>query len=162
MDTKSRIPVEGSRTAPAALIAQLREIDPRAELIDYGQGRWYLGVYNPNRARVEAAQRRLAFLTRFPQAPADDVVYDRLAAAGFRPIECFRIQGEPGAEIVRWFRRADWVWRHQADEHFAERMRHSTGDHFEEKRTKKIHDFLDAVGPDADRRFRNPVSVTVN
>jgi hypothetical protein len=53
-------PPEGRQT-PLLLLADLREIDPTAELLYAGESRWWLGAVNDNDERRRRAENILAF-----------------------------------------------------------------------------------------------------
>lgn len=150
-----------SRTAPPALLQQLREIDANAELVYFGAGRWALGVYRPHRQVIAAAARRLAFLSHFARATRDDVHGTRLETTGFRPIHWYTIQGEPDGRIVEDFRLRDFNYRNQADATFAARMSESAGEVARAEHDRRLRSNLQAAAPDAWRHaFKNPVSVS--
>ena len=125
------------RTAPEHVVRGLREVDPTAELVYFGRGRWILGSVRPDSDVIAQAERILrrayklaAFAEnnpRFKVNPANirrllgriDFAY--LGTQGFRFIHEYRIQGEPTSAIVEDFRRADWMHKHTTDEEF-ERM----------------------------------------
>jgi hypothetical protein len=118
--------VQGQRTAPDAVLAQLREIDPRADLMLAAPGVWMLGVWNPSRAATGRANRRLARLARLPVRDRNEDLAARiamatLAARGWRPVALYE-QQEPDSRIVEDFRQRDFNYRHAADATFEARM----------------------------------------
>jgi hypothetical protein len=159
--TRSRVQFPQSRLAPKEVIQRLREIDPAAELVYFGQGRWVLGVYRPNQARINAAYRRLAFLSHVTlnERARDPMQEARLATTGFRPIEWYTVQGEPGAEIVEDFRLRDFNWRNRADEVFAHAL--GASDRADAAKDRAAEDLAEAKAGDAWRwAFKRPHSVS--
>jgi hypothetical protein len=120
--------------APPEILEQLRVVDPRADLLYLGWGKWLLVVIRPDREHMAAAYRRLDSARRIlrlweanplyrANPGAFRVLYQRYlywlaASQGARPI------GEyPAAFIRRFgfeavvldFRRADWLYRTVTD-----------------------------------------------
>ena len=107
------------RTAPADVMARLREIEPTAELVYLGAGHWLLGSVRPTRVREREGCRAIG---RWRQLPEEKRSPGRLLRAqlirqGFAPIELYEVN-DPDGRIVRDFRRRDWRWRNRADETF--------------------------------------------
>jgi hypothetical protein len=113
------------RTTPDYVVRGLREVDPTAELVYIGRGKWLLGSVRWDRRHVSAARKRLdaAFgaVKRIGQWKASHprvgqrVAYWTLALQGFRPIAEYKLQGEPDSRIVNDFRRMDWMYKNTSD-----------------------------------------------
>lgn len=164
MTSASRIHFPQSRLAPKEVIQRLREIDPMAELVYFGRGRWVLGVYGPNAERIAAARRRLSRLSHVPghRAEVREMVQEaRLHASGFRPIEWYTVQGEPGGAIVEDFRLRDFNYRNRREATFAAALAESAGDNDRARQESRIHDWVDSTASDAWRHaFKHPHTVS--
>lgn len=119
-------PVQDQRTAPPEVLAQLREIDPRADLILAAPGAWMLGVWNPSSEAMKRATRRLDRMMTMPVTEQNTMLAGRialmqLAAKGFRPIEVYE-QQEPDGRIVNDFRERDHNYRTMGDKAFEAAM----------------------------------------
>jgi hypothetical protein len=89
--------VEGRET-PVLLLAQLREIDPRVELVYAGEGRWWLGGVRPNDYRKERGEIMLKQLDYYRSEEPElwrrpsmqrNYLLGRLFIQGFSMIECY-------------------------------------------------------------------------
>lgn len=104
-----------SRTAPTALLNQLREIEPTAELVYVGEGKWWLGkVQQSPEIRkvgwniVRAVNQQTAGQQATPEACQAHLV-GRLRQAGFQFTGEY--EGEPDGRIVQDLIVADYLWR---------------------------------------------------
>ncbi|MCU1350614.1 MAG: hypothetical protein JWO56_3644 [Acidobacteria bacterium] len=117
------------RTAPTELLRQLRVIDPSAELIYMGHGRWLLGRVLASRP-IRAAGERLAgscarvLQTRWRKAPlaADHHRYRtaQLRLRDFQATQEYVVQGEPTGAIVRDQEVMDFLYRHVSEQQLDE------------------------------------------
>jgi hypothetical protein len=117
----------GGRVPPGELVAELREIDPKAELIYAGRGKWILGTVDPNRIRERKACKMIGTIlavrslldvgvvdvpSRVIALVAYRLWYYELVRQGFRIIQAYNFQGEPTSHIAWDFRKRDWFYRH--------------------------------------------------
>ncbi len=137
-DGRSRLDFPAAREAPPRLVVRLRAVDPTAELLYWGRGRWLLGTVRRDRRAVAtagkklvAAQRALARhivqsktggRVRLDQRSVDQANLAVLALQGFRPFGDFYRMTDPDGRIVEDFRRADWLYRTTTDEAFIEAL----------------------------------------
>lgn len=104
------------REAPEHLLRALRVIDPTAELVHLGGGRWLLGrVVSDERLRV--AGQRLVKSSREAVKGRKPTPIDRrrhlvgqLRLHGFQPTAEFFYAGEPTSRIVREQELMQWLW----------------------------------------------------
>jgi hypothetical protein len=169
-----RIDYPSERTCPPALLAELRRIDPTAELLYVGEGRWILGAVRFNWPVV---QKAIGALTKIEAQTATYLTVDytmdtpaaevnrnpaerRAAAArqartlawcraliqGFRPIAEYH--GDPGGHIVRDFEMRDFI--HRALPDLYELLEaEAVGDNAEQAKAKLLLDGLRTKGMDA-------------
>jgi len=112
------IDIPGQVREPSAdLLRRLRDIDPRAEVLYVGEGRWWVGRVKPAPER-RARGRRMILRARdedwFGVEPHEYWVTLRqglLMAQGFGLVVDMTIQGEPDARLVQEFELAMWVER---------------------------------------------------
>lgn len=107
------------RTAPSELLRALRVIDPTAELVYFGAGRWRLGHLVPEDRRIaKAGQRLLASCARVLKVRKRPSVEDyqrhlfgKCRLFGFVPTAEYEVLGEPTAAIVRDQEVMDFLYR---------------------------------------------------
>jgi hypothetical protein len=158
---KPLVDIPQSRDFPSALRSQLRAIDPVAEVVYVGDGRWLLGrvVWSSERNRKGTRLLRWEHTMKVDPDP-DNLRVGRLAQQGFGTIAEYRIQGEPDARIVHDFRLRDWLYLNDPEGTFKDRLADSCGDTAAAAHEAKVLDWVDSVSPDAYRHaFRKPVSV---
>lgn len=132
MHTRPHLSWPQFRAPPAHIVRGLREIDPTAELVYFGNGRWLLGSVRRNAHAIGTAEKMVANALRVihwaiwkvsrkhkiahvDQRTADRLHFALLACRGFRPIGDYQIQGEVPWAVVEDFRRMDWLYRHTSD-----------------------------------------------
>ena len=156
---------------PPEVVAQLREVDPRAELIYVGKGRWMLGTVRHDRELYVKAVRAVgAYLTVLTYAVAGaqshvdggpDLCLTRdnlkelnfrlwkklLQLQGFKVVCTFR-QNMPDSTFAEAFRQGDWIWKNKAaaDAVEEEQTKHAEGTTDLEDRRKKVVDFMQSEG----------------
>lgn len=129
---KSLVQWSALRTPSPAIVSELRAVDPTAELIYWGRGRWLLGSVRWDREVVEKAarkmQRELAVLHKelWTVNRGGEVRLDRsrlerfdlsvLGCQGFRPIGFYSEAEYNSGYLVMDFRRATWLYRTTTDE----------------------------------------------
>lgn len=142
-ELERRVGVE--RAAPPEVVRQLRVIDPAAELVYFGSGRWMLGRLVPD-ARIRKAGAALAKSCRNATAGRALVPEDygrqlmaQLRMQGFQPTTEYVLHGEPTAAIVREQEVMDFLWRHSND---YDRERLADRDYLQRK-AETHHDLTD-------------------
>lgn len=142
------------RETPPALLAQLREIDPTAELVYVGDQQWWLGAVRTNEERRKAGEHILAFERRRTQPNPRNIMLGQLLLQGFARIQMYRCAGDPSVDrvvdaegypcsIVEDFRARDAAWRRdQGREAFRARLQHSTGEKRREESRAAFRDYL--------------------
>lgn len=117
------VDVPQTRTAPEAIRASLRALDPTAEVLSLGWGQWVMGRVRPTDESVRIATRMLATYWQMePRARASKrgVQRYRLAHAGrqgFRPMMQYTLR-DLDSRIVRDFQRAQWRMQHEREDLF--------------------------------------------
>ncbi len=106
-----------AKVAPDHVLRELREIEPRCELVYIGRGKWWLGLVDPqlHGAVVQAGYRLGEVIWEEGGATWPTLRLMQLKVQGFRkvrlPLE--RWPAEPlWAFVVFWFRKQDWSYRH--------------------------------------------------
>lgn len=103
------------RTAPTALRHRLKQIEPEAEVVYVGNGKWWLGRMDPHADLAKAGQQKMRVAN---QATAHRQVTDdtamlyrvgRLQQEGFRMMAEY--EGEPDGRLVKDLEVADYLWR---------------------------------------------------
>lgn len=154
------------RTAPPEIVAALKEVDPTAELVYFGDGRWDLLRLRPKtdarmrsvnamlRTAAEAcAQRRLG-----ERGWYRNLRLARLLRLGYVVFGRWRLAHDPDHRIVHAFRRAMWEYHHDRnDQLIAQRWS------AREARADALRrEFGDpARAREASRALRHPVTFTV-
>ena len=171
------------RTCPPALRAELRGIEPTAELLYVGGGRWVLGTvrwYWPNVQKVMHALAKLerdtatqlnafgldADVNRDPAVrrsaaarQARTIYWLKLLIQGFRPVADYH--GDPDGRIVRDFELRDFLYRVRPDALDAVKEAEALGDTHTAGRVRTLLDGLHTTGTDGWRKMmRHRVSVT--
>lgn len=152
------------------VVAGLREVDPTAEIVYFGRGRWLLGSVRPSTLLREPAERVLRSALRmldialhnekFTFNPANArrlfgrVDFAVLALQGFRFVHEYRVQGELSSAIVEDFRKADWMYRTLTDD-AVDQMLNAP------KEAKRVASRLDLIDPARARDAHHYVN-TVN
>lgn len=109
------------REAPGHVLRALRVIDPTAELIYMGEGRWLLGRLAPSSSIRVAGERlvescRRAVKGRKPNAlDARRYLFAQLRLNGFQPTAEYVFRGSPDSSVVIDQQLMDWMYRHTTD-----------------------------------------------
>lgn len=112
------IDVQAVREPSPELLHRLRQIDPRAEVVYVGQGRWWVGRVKTNSARIAVGRRMLVAirggddLPDEPGTPGDrwpELRQALLMSQGFGLVCDVTVYGEPDALLVREFELAMYV-----------------------------------------------------
>lgn len=174
-------PPEG-RHAPPEVLQLLREIDPMAELVYIGRGRWLMGKYSEDWDKREKAIRQLEVwaekVARIPMREADESLKarlpeimdrwreKRLKAMGFQPFLNVFYATDPDSTLVEIFRQNDWIWKFAWKE--AERAQEAEADGTvdREMRTRELLERFNQVYRGVWRKVfkkptyqRNPVDI---
>lgn len=155
------------RTAPPELTRGLKEVDPSAELIYMGDGRWDLLRLRPkNDVRLGVASMMLATAYRACQLGKlgeagwyRALRFARLLREGYVVFGRYRLDHDPDWRIVHDFRRAMWEYAH---DHNDEAIEHKWEwrDRKADQLRAKLGDM--AFAREASRALRNPTTFTVN
>ena len=151
--------------APWDVLERLREIDPRADLLYVGEGKWLLGVYRPGEYRKLFARKQLRTLTT--HNPEDDelepwavVAKYRRMADGFAPVLIGEAENGLFGTLIRDFRVADYHYRNHADKTFEENLEASDLSHSLDERQAMMKDFADSEAGSVWRHtHKHPVSI---
>jgi hypothetical protein len=150
---------------PRDVIERLREIDPQADLLYVGSGKWMLGVYRPGQYRMDFARKQLYYLTgeksREDDLPPWAVVAKyRKMQDGFAPVLIGEAQNGLFGEMIRDFRVADWFWRNRPDEKFEENLNATDTSTLMHPRMEQMADFADSEAGSVWRHtHKHPVSI---
>lgn len=112
------VSIPTTREVPAEIRRGLRALDPTAEVVYLGWGRWVVGRVRPTDDSLRIAQRMLATYWMLPAAARGtkrSVQRYRFALAcqqGFRPVAQYVLR-EPDDRLVREFQESQWRMRHQ-------------------------------------------------
>lgn len=168
-----------AKETPLLLLGLLREIDPRAELVYAGEGRWWLGsvtddadARDERRKRAEEMLGRLDYVERTELASEGvklsprTVMLAKLNLQGFALIETYHgndpsgdVIVNPGPDeyhtsMVEDFRWRDAEWRKdQGRAHVAERLTITSGEVDRLEREAQRREWLANDGRDQYRRF---------
>lgn len=134
---------------PWDVVERLREIDPGADLLYIGEGRWMLGVYRPGEYRKQFARKQLHTLTSVNPADKDlepwaVVAKYRKVADGWAPVLIGEAKNGLFGELIRDFRVADWTFRNRPDAAFEENLNASDTHHLMADRVAQMNDFADS------------------
>lgn len=132
---QSRVYFPSERTCPRHVLAGCRAVDPAAEILYAGHGRWLLGVVRFSWPAYQQAYHTMARLeeggTKLPQygpdavegreltlrgrANAEKRAFHRLCLQGYRHIAVYNVTGELTSTIVHDFQYRDFELRVFAD-----------------------------------------------
>ena len=138
----------GERKAPEAVLQQLREIDPNADLVYLGGSEWLLGVRAENHAAKRAIERQLAWALDQPKLSdpldaaeqAKRIQLLQLYASGFRPVHIYSTP----EESVEDFRERDHRWRTDFDGTIRDRLREASLEDRREASEARLMDYIQA------------------
>lgn len=89
-----------AKPTPLLLLAELRDVDHRAELAYAGEGRWWLGVVDPNDERMQRAEFMMQQLEYHDVKNPRTIMLAKLNVQGFALIEAYYGNDPAGAVIV--------------------------------------------------------------
>lgn len=110
--------VGAERVAPTAVRQRLRNIEPAAELIYVGNGKWWVGRMEPHTDLARAGQQKVRAANRLTAqrevSPETAMLYrvGRLQQEGFRMLAEY--EGDPDGRMVQDLEVADYLWRAHA------------------------------------------------
>jgi hypothetical protein len=120
------------REPPQHVLAGLRAIDPTADLVYFGRGRWLLGSVRPNAELRETSERIYRRALRLLAIALNNPTFNFnpgnarrlfgrvdfavLGMQGFRFVHEYVVQGELSSAIVHDFAKADWLYRTLTDD----------------------------------------------
>jgi hypothetical protein len=147
------MPAEG-REAPALLVAAIKAIDARAELVHVGGGHWWLGVVDSNDHREQQGEVILKFEhERGASANPRNVMLGELLREGFARVNGYTTDGDPSDEVTDYdgnrvsiladFQERDFWWNHDGGKaKFLERLKASSQDENDEASNALSLDYL--------------------
>lgn len=155
------------RLTPLLLLAELRTIDPVAELVYFGGNDWRLGAVRPTAQRERSGRNILAQQARLSDAhkSAKNIMLGHLLTQGFAQIAKYQDFGDVSATvldvdlnerctILENFRRRDWFARHEREETFTAALAASSG---VEEREASQHRTMDRLHNDIRAHFRREI-----
>lgn len=157
-----------ARITPLLLLADLREIDPTAELLYAGEQRWWLGCVNESDERRQRAEHILAFYDSIDPVKWNmrTLMLAKVNIQGFGLIEAYfgndpsgTMTVNPGPDeykttILEDFRWRDAEWRRDGGVSAVQRRLYETLHEAERKEAEaKMKDFLANDGRDQYRRI---------
>lgn len=154
------------REAPPEVTRGLKDVDPSAELVYMGDGRWDLLRMRPktdDRAQVASLMLQNAYRACGKGRLAEQGWYRalrfaRLIRHGYIVFGRYRLGRDPDARIVHEFRRAMWEYRH---DHNDEAIEAKWNWREREAQTRRAA-FSDlSAAREASRALRNPTTFTM-
>jgi len=125
VDTGRLTTVSTFRDAPPEVVAEFRSVDPRAELIYVGRGKWWVGLVYTDIPLIYQGRRELVAIQESGGASWPSLRLSMLKAQGFRKVHLWdldeagnwiryeRFEGDPPwGYLLNCFRRQDWIYRH--------------------------------------------------
>jgi hypothetical protein len=119
------------RDAPPEVVAEFRAVDPRAELLYLGRGKWWVGLVYTNIPLIQDGRRELIALGQDVDAfGVNRTAWPSLRTAmlksqGFRKVHLWDIDKDgnwiryerfagdpPWGYLLNMFARQDWIYRH--------------------------------------------------
>lgn len=167
----------GGREPPGEVVLGLREIDPLAELVYVGKGRWLLGKvsdeWDKRQTAINAMTQWKKLMTKFDPANHEEPLIEilpglfdrwnekRLQVMGFQPLPVVFHMEMPDSGIVEFFRRVDWIWKFAWKEASEEKEAEADGSKDQEARQKELVDRFNQVYKAAWRHvFKRPTQRT--
>mgnify|MGYP006292520499 CR=1 FL=1 len=166
----------GGRHAPPEVLAELREIDPMAELVYIGEARWLMGKYSEDADKRVKAIRQLEkwakTVTRLDPTAEEGLkarlpaIMDRwrekrLKAMGFQPFQSVFYSTDPDSAFVEIFRSADWIWKFAWREAERSMEAETDGTADQDRRKKELLDRFNQVHKGVWKHvFRKPTQTT--
>lgn len=181
----------GQQRAPGPILARLREIDPKADVVHLDGREWLLGVRAENHPARDRVEAQLRHAVAAPNELADageraligrqmacEIEVLQLCANGFRPIQLYQVDesrptGYRGffadgprawtwGEVVEDFRLRDFNWRTRREAAFGELRDEVSTERGERERTARFMDYISARARDVYQRvFAKAKSVAV-
>lgn len=166
----------GGRRPPPEVVRGLREIDPLAELVYVGHGRWLLGKVHPGEwdkreEAIRAMDRWVELVAQLDprdhEVPLKELLpglFDRwnekrLHVMGFQPLPTVWHMELPDSTMVEHFRRVDFIWRNITIEEEEERLRKMDGTADLEERKATIMERFDQIYRSVWKHaFKHPVT----
>lgn len=141
VDTELHVDFPAPERAPDEVMRELRRIDPRADLVYFGQGRWILGATSPNDHRQGKGRAMLKAVRAVSVGDQSQRALDRrrlasLFAQGFRTIQMYRFEEGGGRHfdrIIQDFKVRDRNYRVAFGDHLEEAERQIDGRAHEQK-----------------------------
>ncbi|MDH3291574.1 MAG: hypothetical protein OEO20_11235 [Gemmatimonadota bacterium] len=161
MDASRLTDVYRFRDAPPEVVARFRTIDPRAELVYVGRGKWWVGLVYADIPLIHQGRRELIAIKASGGATWPAIRLSSLKAQGFRKVRLWDIdprtgewvelqrfdQDPPWTRLIERFRLQDWVYRHYPSSPAAWRrlmLKHELG-HTDDRLREALSRTLDQV-----------------
>lgn len=140
---------------PPEILAALRAIDPKAELVHLGGTSWLLGVRGPNPAAVKQLARVMTIPRPMPPGLTDSeratldleiacqMQVAQLCADGFKPVQMYTM-ARPTHEVVQDFALRDHNWRVRPKEAFQEMKDAASLDLGNKRRVQRFRESVQA------------------
>lgn len=136
------VDVPQARYAPEDTRRRLRELDPTAECVYLGRGRWMVGKVRPNALVRQRAVNMLAKMDlelsqgkKLSEKGKEKARFALLALQGFRPVAEYHMP-EPDGSVIRDFEQSRWLWLHESENETWRQLERTEGD--EEDRRRRI------------------------
>lgn len=125
MNTARLLDVSVAREAPPEVVAELRSIDPRVDVVYIGKGKWWTGMVYSNIQLIHMGRDSLLRIQAEGGASWPTLRLAQLKSQGFRMVKLLDVDAAGNwVELARWprdphwgrvvnaFRRQDWIFRH--------------------------------------------------
>lgn len=176
MQTRSLLPdfsPVGGRRPPDPLVRLLREVDPRAELVYCGAGKWLLGTVEHNSLRARRCELVIKNIRKLQTKVGNgSIVIPRhvkkalsfrlwrweLNRQGHRAIARYDIQGEPGSWIHEDFRERDYRYRTDLEGEIRRQEEEADAELEVQKKLEQFSEFLELEHKSIHRHaFKRPI-----
>lgn len=160
----SRVGMLDGQQAPPEVLAGLRRIDSKADLIHLGGGQWWLGIRAPNpkaHEQLAHAQLRARGIPTIAD-PAERAVAQmelakefkmrQIMADGFRPVALYDFPGAPDHTVVEDFRIRDFNWRTKTEAQIQRELREHAS--MDLRNMDRIRRFTELAKEKASEAFR--------
>lgn len=171
VDTEPLVDFPAQHTPPERVVRELRKVDPRAELVYFGEGRWLLGSVSPNPHRQARGRAMLKSARMVSVGDQSNRARDRrrlayLFAQGFRTIALYEYEegtGGPDHRLVEDFRRRDRNYRVALEDHLEQTEREIDGRADQERTVNTLLEAAAARAKDVTKyAFRKAKSTVID
>ncbi|MFW6199669.1 MAG: hypothetical protein ACOC8K_03765, partial [Gemmatimonadota bacterium] len=171
VNTEPLVDFPAQHRPPERVVRELRRIDPTAELVYFGHGRWLLGSVKPHPDRQAKGRAMLKSVRMVSVGDQSRRAVDRrrlayLFAQGFRTIQMYQYEegaGGPDHRIVEDFRRRDRNYRVALQDHLEGIEREIDGRANQEEATETLLEAAAAKAADVTKyAFRKAKSTVLD